>query len=127
MKIFVIASRIPFPLEKGDKLRIYHQVKELSKKHEVFLCCLYDGKIHPKASEEINKICSQHSFVKLSKWKIAFKLLFTLFSTKPFQVSYFYQRKAQIIIDKLIDQFKPDHIYAQLIRTSEYVKSNHSK
>jgi polysaccharide biosynthesis protein PslH len=28
-KIFVIASRVPFPLDKGDKLRIYHQVKEL--------------------------------------------------------------------------------------------------
>lgn len=126
MKIFVIASRIPFPLEKGDKLRIYHQVKELSKKHEVFLCCLYDGEIHPKADEEISKICAEHYFVKLNKWKIVFKLLITLFSTKPFQVSYFYQRKAQNIIDKLIAQFNPDHIYAQLIRTSEYVKTKHN-
>ena len=37
MKLFVITSRIPFPLDKGDKLRVYHQLKELSKHHKIYL------------------------------------------------------------------------------------------
>ena len=125
MKIFVIASRIPYPLEKGDKLRIYNQVKELSKDHQILLCCLYDGKIHPKATKELEAICKQVEFVKLSRIKILINLFFNIFSSKPFQVSYFYQNKAQRRIDKIIADFKPDHIYAQLIRTSEYVKLKH--
>ncbi|MED5317976.1 MAG: hypothetical protein VX758_02435, partial [Bacteroidota bacterium] len=40
MKVLVMSSRIPFPLEKGDKLRLFHQLKHLSKEHEVILCCL---------------------------------------------------------------------------------------
>ena len=125
MKIFVIASRIPYPLEKGDKLRIYNQVKELSKNHEILLCCLHDGKIHPKAIKELEAICAQVEFVKLNRIKILINLFFNIFSSKPFQVSYFYQNRAQRKIDKIISDFKPDHIYAQLIRTSEYVKLKH--
>jgi len=125
MKIFVIASRIPYPLEKGDKLRIYHQVKELSKNHDILLCCLYDGAIPQNAKAELEKICSRVEFIKLSPIKILINLFFTLFSNLPFQVSYFYQKKAQKKVDKLISDFKPDHLYAQLIRTSEYIKSKH--
>jgi sugar transferase (PEP-CTERM/EpsH1 system associated) len=122
MKLFVIASRIPYPLEKGDKLRIYHQVKELSKNNEVLLCCLHIKAVSPEAKKELQKICKQVEFVQLSRWKIPFNLFFTFFTSKPFQVSYFYQKTAQRKIDRLIQSFRPDYIYAQLIRTSEYVK-----
>jgi glycosyltransferase involved in cell wall biosynthesis len=71
---------------------------------------------------ELQKICNQVEFVRLNKWKIPFNLFLTFFTSKPFQVSYFYQKKAQRKIDKLIKGFNPDFIYAQLIRTTEYVK-----
>jgi hypothetical protein len=31
MRILVLLSRVPYPLEKGDKLRAFHQIKELSR------------------------------------------------------------------------------------------------
>ena len=42
MKILVLSSRIPYPLEKGDKLRLYHQLRHLSVRHQIILCCLSD-------------------------------------------------------------------------------------
>jgi sugar transferase (PEP-CTERM/EpsH1 system associated) len=125
MRIFITSSRVPYPLEKGDKLRIYHQVKELSKNNDVFLCCLQVGKVHPKAKDELMKICQHVEFIKLNKLTIFLNLFLNLFSSKPFQVAYFYQRKAQNKIDSFIKTFKPERIYAQLIRTSEYVKMQH--
>jgi glycosyltransferase involved in cell wall biosynthesis len=38
-------------------------------------------------------------------------------------VGYFYFRSAQKKLDELISKHKPDHIYCQLIRTTEYVKN----
>ena len=43
MKIFVLLPRIPYPLEKGDKLRAYHQIRQLSKNNEIVLCALNDN------------------------------------------------------------------------------------
>jgi len=37
MKLLIITSRFPYPLDKGDKLRAYYQIKELSKHNEIFL------------------------------------------------------------------------------------------
>jgi len=125
MRIFVLASRVPYPLEKGDKLRIFHQVRELSKNNHVHLCCLNSGKIHPSAREELSKISSELSIVSLKKKNIIWNLFLNLFSEDPFQVAYFFQRNAAIKINNLIKSFNPDHIYTQLIRTSEYVKNQH--
>lgn len=42
MKILYLAHRIPFPPDKGDKLRAFRQIEHLSKHHEVTLACFVD-------------------------------------------------------------------------------------
>jgi sugar transferase (PEP-CTERM/EpsH1 system associated) len=126
MKLFVILSRVPYPLEKGDKLRAYHQLKELNKRHQVTLCCLSDVSINEDAKESLKEIADTFYIFRLKRWRTLFNLFFALFSRKPFQVMYFYQKPVHRAIRKLIDQVKPDHIYCQLIRTAEYAKSEHN-
>lgn len=125
MKILVLTSRIPYPLEKGDKLRIYHQLRFLSKKHEIILCCLTDSKIHPEAKVKLKEVCSELHLFPLNKLKILGRLTFSLLSSKPFQVNYFFQKKIQNQIHEIIERSKPDHIFCQLIRTAEYVKNTY--
>lgn len=126
MKILVILSRIPFPLEKGDKLRAYYQLKELHKRHEICLCCLSDEEPHPDALTELSAITSHVHFIRLNKMKIYLQLFLTWFGNKPFQVAYFYQRRAHKTIRKYIQEFQPDHIYCQLVRTAEYARHEHN-
>jgi sugar transferase (PEP-CTERM/EpsH1 system associated) len=128
MKIFVLLSRFPYPLEKGDKLRAYHQIKELSKKNEIILCALSDTKVPQSSIDELNKYCSSIEVIRLYKLKIYWNLLMQLlFSANSLQVSYFYNKKAQQKIDSLLERYKPDHIYCQLIRVTEYVRKSKIK
>lgn len=126
MKILVILSRIPYPLEKGDKLRAYYQIKELNKRNKVCVCCLSDEKPHPDAWSELSKISSEVHFIPLNKLLIYVQLFFAWLGNKPFQVAYFYQPKAHQKIRKIIRSFQPDHIYCQLVRTAEYAKHEHN-
>lgn len=126
MKLFVLLSRVPWPLEKGDKLRAYHQLRELHRRHYVVLCCLSDSPVHPKAHTRLGDVCSELHLVPLSRWRIALNLALAVFSQKPFQVWYFYQRPAHRAIRELIARTGPDHIYCQLVRTAEYVKNEHN-
>lgn len=125
MRVFMLVSRVPWPLEKGDKLRAYHHLKELSKKHEVFLCCLSDGKVHAEALPNLLKITPNVQIIQLNKLLIGIQLFLGLFSKKPFQVHYFFQQRAAKKITQSIRKFGTEHIYCQLIRTSEYVKHLH--
>ncbi len=122
MKLFVLLSRVPYPLEKGDKLRAFNQIKELSKKHQIILFALNDTKLDEKAKVELQKYCSAISIIRFSKFTIFFNLVRAFFNGKPLQVGYFYFEKAQKKVDELIAKHKPDHIYCQLIRTTEYIK-----
>ncbi len=124
-KIFVIASRVPYPLDKGDKLRIYHQVKELSRHFDVCLCVLAEEDVSSKVKQELAKIANRVEVIQLPKWKIYVNLLGALFTSKPFQVHYFYQKSAHRKVEELIAEWQPDHIYCQLIRCAEYVKNIH--
>ncbi|MFM9986124.1 MAG: glycosyltransferase [Flavobacteriales bacterium] len=125
MKIFFLVSRIPWPLEKGDKLRAYHQLRLLAKNNEVHLCCLSDEKTHPDALSHLQEITPHVTIIRLSQIKILFRLIIAALNDKPFQVHYFYQAAAARKMRKLIYAVKPDHIYCQLVRTSEYVKHLH--
>lgn len=90
MKLFVLLSRFPYPLEKGDKLRAFHQIKELSKHHEIVLCALSDQKVEQSSIDKLQEYCKAIHIIRLPKWKIYWNLFWQLlFTDKSLQVVYF--------------------------------------
>jgi len=122
MKLFFLLPRVPYPTEKGDKLRAFNQLKQLSKNHEVILCALNDSVLHEDAVKVLSMYAKQVYIIDISRPSIYLHLVQTLFSDKPLQVGYFYNKRINGIIRSLIDKHKPDHILCQLIRVAEYVK-----
>lgn len=123
MKIGVLLSRFPYPLEKGDKLRAYHQIKALSKNHEIYLCALNVGKIDKASIEKLKPYCKEIKVIRLTRFSILINLAYSLiFSKLPLQVAYFFNRRAKKSIIGFFENMKIEHLYCQLIRVAEYVK-----
>jgi sugar transferase (PEP-CTERM/EpsH1 system associated) len=122
MKIFYLVSRIPYPINKGDKLRAFHQLKLLSDKHHIILFALTDEPISRDSLIELRKYCSEVIIYSISRWRIFFNIIYGIFKQIPFQVSYFFSKSVKKKIEYAIDTHKPDLIYCQLIRMAEYVK-----
>lgn len=126
MKVFMLVSRVPWPLEKGDKLRAYHQLRCLAKHHQVHLYCLSDVAVQAEAIRQLKLITPHVHVFRLNPLLIALRMVLAFFSSKPFQVHYFYQHWVARKIGRAIEALQPDHIYCQLVRCSEYVKHFHS-
>lgn len=124
--IVVCLSRFPYPLEKGDKLRAFHQLKSLSAEYNITLICTTDEEITPANFAIVKAFCSDVHLFKLSRTGLLFTLLTHLLSNKPFQVQYFYRFSINRKIRRLIEELKPAAIYCQLIRTTEYAKNYHA-
>ena len=122
MKIFVLLSRVPYPIEKGDKLRAYHQIRCLAKNNEIVLCALSDSPVHPDAIKVLSEFCSEVHIIPIRKAGMVWNVIKAFFNGKPLQVGYFYRSNAQKKINTLIKKCQPDHVYCQLTRVSEYVK-----
>lgn len=124
MKLFVILPRVPYPTEKGDKLRAFNHIRQLSKKHEIILCALNDSVLHEQAIPMLSKYAKAVYIIPISKFTILFNLIKSIFTDKPLQVGYFYNGSTAKKINAIIEKHKPDHIFCQLIRVAEYVKNS---
>ena len=122
MRIFFLLPRVPYPTEKGDKLRAFHQIKQLSRHHEIILCSLNDSVLHQDALHVLNKYVKAVHVINLNKFSILLNIIIAFFRGLPLQVGYFYNPSAKKQILKLIKKYQPDHIFCQLIRVAEYVK-----
>ncbi|MDR2868661.1 MAG: glycosyltransferase [Bacteroidales bacterium] len=122
MKLIILLSRVPYPLEKGDKLRAFYQIKGLSQHHEIYLIALNDSKVHPDAQENLQPFCKEIHILNLTIWTKMLHIFLAFFKKLPIQCGYFYSFAAQKKIDQLIHQIQPDLIYAQMVRVAEYVK-----
>ena len=124
-QLLMLVSRFPYPLEKGDKLRAYYQLKELSVHYDITLVALTDQSISESQLKQVGQFCKSIEICHLSFFSKAFHLLRCFFGQKPFQTGYFYSWKAHRTVKELIRTNSYKHIYCQLIRTSEYVKDEH--
>ncbi|MDP7435822.1 MAG: glycosyltransferase, partial [Flavobacteriales bacterium] len=125
MKVLVMSSRIPFPLEKGDKLRLFHQLKHLSKEHEVILCCLSSKDASLEQKEALSPWVHELHVYRLSWMRRLWRMAWAWASDKPFQVVWFTEPRVQRQIRDLSVRCAPDVIYGQLVRCAEYVKDLH--
>ena len=122
-KIIIITSRFPFPLNKGDKLRIYYQIKYLAQYHNIYLISLNtESAIKKNEKKELEKFCQEVHIINLNIYTRVINVAKAFVNKEPLQVGYFYSKTAHKKIHNLIQNINPDYYYSQLIRTSKYLK-----
>jgi len=102
MKLFILLPRVPYPTEKGDKLRAFNQLKQLSKKYEIILCSLNDSFLHEDALTVLGQYAKSIYILNIPKSGMIVNLIKTIFSNIPLQVGYFYNKKNKKKIDAII-------------------------
>ncbi|MBI3142621.1 MAG: glycosyltransferase [Bacteroidetes bacterium] len=122
MKLLVLASRFPYPLEKGDKLRIYQQIKGLSRQHSIVLVALTDKGLSTEQIAQLDKYCTKIYTFRLHKVGIYLRLIWWFMNGRSLQVGYFTSPILKYKINRIIERERPDHIYCQLVRMAEYAK-----
>ena len=120
MRLLVILPRFPYPIEKGDKLRAYHQLRILSLHHKIHLVAISHHKVDEKDKAKVSPYCESIDIVRTGWITTALNLLKVSYTGLPFQVGYYYSAKAKKAVENAVRTFKPQHIYCQLLRTAEY-------
>jgi glycosyltransferase involved in cell wall biosynthesis len=121
MKILYLSHRIPFPPNKGDKIRSFNEIKYLSKDHEIHLACLADDPNDLKYENELKKYCKAVRVVLINPQLAKLKSIFYLLTKQPLTIPYFYSRKLQRTIDHLLMTIDFDFIFCFSSPMAEYV------
>ena len=122
LKILYIAHRIPYPPNKGEKIRAFHQIRYLSKVHEVHLACLVDEREDLEHTKTLEKYCASVDVVFRRKSAFRLRVLLGLLTNKPLSVAAFYDRELDKRIRQKLRTETFDRIVVFSSAMAEYVR-----
>src|SRR5437870_4991883 len=105
MNILYIAHRIPYPPTTGDKVRSFHQIRYLSRVHNIHLVCLADEKGDLQHVDALRKHCVAVDMVYRNEVIAKYLALLALLSRRSLSVAAFYSKRLENrIAQKLITE-----------------------
>ncbi len=125
MKILVVLPRFPYPLEKGDKLRAYHQIVELAKRHDIYLFCVSHKKVAPGDIDVLRPHCKEIRIVPVNRFVAAKNIVANWLASKSLQLGYWNTVATKCAYRKFEAQVQPDVVYNQMVRTMPLVARSH--
>ncbi|MEO6457666.1 MAG: hypothetical protein ABIO92_05260 [Chloroflexia bacterium] len=126
MRLLFLTPRFPYPPLKGDSLRVYHQLRTLSREHQIVLVSMAEGPVSEAEYAQVACLCERIVVVPLPRWRAALNLIKGIMSSQPMQVSYYRSTAVQQQIDTLFASERFDVVHTTLIRMLPYVWDIHN-
>lgn len=126
MRILMLVHRIPYPPDKGDKIRSYHWLEALRERHEIHLVTFVDDAADLAHVDELKKRTASTEIIPIKKWSARLRTAATLLSSRPLSYGHFYWRRAQEAVDRILDR-GTDLVFAYSSSTAFYLDRQRSR
>ncbi len=121
MRVLYICHRVPYPPNKGDKIRAFHQLQAIAARHEVDLFTLADKTIDLAGSSILDQYCRRKMIAEVTPALARLRLFPQLLSRKPLSLGYFYSSELELQIRKALLQRSYDRIFVYCSSMAQYV------
>ena len=121
MKILFLSLRCPYPPHRGDRIRSYNFIKQLSKQHDITLVYFAESETDIESATHLEPFCERVEWVRFHR---SFAFLNTgihCLSRCPLQLHYWYAPQMRRKIDQILAQEHFELIHAHLFRMGQYV------
>jgi polysaccharide biosynthesis protein PslH len=123
VRILFVCHRIPYPPDKGDKIRAFHELQALASKHEVDLFTLIDDARDSIYQSDLLAWCRRIVVSRIYPAWARIRSLPFVFSRKPLTLPYFYAAKLQLEVHRAIGRHAYDRIFVYCSAMGQYVES----
>jgi sugar transferase (PEP-CTERM/EpsH1 system associated) len=100
-EILFLAHRIPYPPDKGDKIRSWRLLKHLTQTHAVHLACFVDDARDFAHANFLRSVCASATLIALNPMRAKAKSLSGYLSGEPLSMAYYRSKAMQQAIDGL--------------------------
>lgn len=92
MRILYLCHRIPYPPDKGEKIRAFHQIDQLARRHEVHLISFGEDPHDPANTDALRRICASVEIVERPRAAATFATLLAAASGRPLSIGAYDSR-----------------------------------
>jgi sugar transferase (PEP-CTERM/EpsH1 system associated) len=100
MNVLYICHRVPYPPNKGEKIRSFHQIQYLSKRHKVHVACLADEQDDLRHAKQLESYCASVDVAYRNKTAARCLAALGLLADKPLSVAFFYSSELRRKIER---------------------------
>lgn len=104
-KLLYLVHRIPYPPNKGDKIRSFHFLKALAEKYEIYLGTFIDDPADKPYVDELKAYCKDSCCVDLEPIPSKLKSLTGFLTGEALSLPYYRNARLQAWVDKTIAEW----------------------
>lgn len=119
--LLFLAHRIPYPPNKGDKIRSFHILKELTRSYRVHLGAFVDTPEDRRYQGKLEAMCESVFLPDLHPLRARVRSLSGLLRGEALSVPYYYDRRMQAWVDSLLARSQLQRIFVFSSPMSQYV------
>jgi len=120
LRILFICSRSPYPPIKGDRLRAYYQIRELSKIHRLTLISFSEDTEYIENQKILKEFCEKVIIVPHNKLTAEKNIMDNIATFLPAQCAYYQSRRMAEAITKELSNNTYNIVHIQLARMMPY-------
>ncbi|MDR2113127.1 MAG: TIGR03087 family PEP-CTERM/XrtA system glycosyltransferase [Candidatus Accumulibacter sp.] len=102
--LLYLAHRLPYPPNKGDKVRSFHLLRHLAAKHRIFLGTFIDDPLDEACVDKLREFCEEIRAVRLSPGLARFGSLRGLFGGEALSLPYYRDGRLRAWVNRTIEQ-----------------------
>ena len=121
MRILCLTSRLPYPPDRGDRLRAFHFIEHLSDEHELTLISFVADESEQEHLASLRAYCRDVHVLRMSPRLSALTVAGNLWRREPLQVLYYRLNAMRRLVDELAATTTFDAAYVHLFRMAPYV------
>ncbi|MGH6994364.1 MAG: TIGR03087 family PEP-CTERM/XrtA system glycosyltransferase [Stellaceae bacterium] len=119
--LLFLAHRLPYPPDKGDKIRSWPILRHLAATHRVHLGAFYDDPRDAAHIPVLQQICASVCALPLRPWQGRVRSLAALGTGEAMSVRYFRDRQLMAWIDDTVAKFAPRAAFVYCSAMAPYV------
>jgi len=108
--LLLLVHRIPFPPNKGDKIRSYHLLKHLVQHYRVHIGTFIDDEDDWQHVPKIRDMCASSYFARLNPLRARVRSLAALFANRTLSLDYYRDAGLHAWVHELMQKEKIDRI-----------------
>ncbi|MBU3956748.1 glycosyltransferase family 4 protein [Patescibacteria group bacterium] len=126
MKILYITQILPYPPDSGGKIKTYQTLKLLGQKHQIYLACFASDLPTAALKKKLKKICQRIEVIvspyPTARFKKIKPFIFkSLFSSLPFIVYRYRDKRFKKTVEKILEKEKFDAIHIDHLNMASYL------
>jgi sugar transferase (PEP-CTERM/EpsH1 system associated) len=122
MRVLYLCHRIPYPPDKGDKIRAFHQLRALASRHEVDVFTLADDGADMEHRQALEAYCRRLTVARINPKLARLRALPFLLTNAPLTLPYFYSAKLAAEVGEALQRRTYDRIFVYCSAMAQYVE-----